>query len=91
MASGEDFGGGGNRSLLSLAVRALNNIATALQNLAPTTLGVTTVAALPTASENQGARRLVTDATATTFASTVAGGGANIVPVTSDGTNWIIG
>ena len=33
----------------------------------------------------------VTDATATTFLSTVAGGGANKVPVVSDGTNWLIG
>ena len=33
-----------------------------------------------------GARSFVTDATATTFLSTVAGGGANKVPVVSDGT-----
>ena len=38
-----------------------------------------------------GARAFVTDATATTFLSTVAGGGANKVPVVSDGTNWLIG
>jgi hypothetical protein len=38
-----------------------------------------------------GARSFVTDATATTFASVVAGGGANGVPVYSDGTNWRIG
>jgi hypothetical protein len=46
---------------------------------------------LPDAGENTGARRLVTDATATTFASVVAGGGSNIVPVYSDGTDWRIG
>lgn len=52
----------------------------------------TTVAALPAAAAgNKGQRRHVTDANATTFASTVAGGGANIVPVFSNGTNWIIG
>jgi hypothetical protein len=52
----------------------------------------TTVAALPGAAlVSAGARHFVTDATATTFASIVAGGGANSVPVYSDGTNWRIG
>lgn len=51
-----------------------------------------TVAALPSAATmGAGARAFVTDATATTFASIVAGGGANGVPVYSDGTNWRIG
>lgn len=52
----------------------------------------TTVASLPSAATaGAGARGFVTDATATTFLSTVAGGGANKVPVVSDGTNWLIG
>jgi hypothetical protein len=52
----------------------------------------TTVAGLPAAgTAGAGARKFVTDATATTFASIVAGGGANKVPVYSDGTNWLIG
>lgn len=52
----------------------------------------TTVAALPAAATaGAGARAFVTDATATTFLSTVTGGGANKVPVVSDGTNWLIG
>lgn len=51
-----------------------------------------TVATLPSASTSgAGATLFVTDATATTFASTVAGGGSNKVPVYSDGTNWKIG
>lgn len=50
-----------------------------------------TVATLPPAADFPYGRSFVTDATATTFASTVAGGGANKVPVWSDGTNWIIG
>lgn len=51
-----------------------------------------TVSALPAAaSGNKGWRAFVTDATATTFLSTVAGGGSNNVPVVSDGTNWLIG
>ena len=54
--------------------------------------GATTVASLPSASTaGAGARAFVTDANATTFLSTVAGGGANKVPVVSDGTNWLIG
>ena len=43
------------------------------------------------ATAGSGARAFVTNATATTFASVVAGGGANPVPVYSDGTNWRIG
>jgi hypothetical protein len=51
-----------------------------------------TVAGLPAANAaGAGARAFVTDANATTFASTVSGGGANAVPVYSDGTNWKIG
>ena len=55
-------------------------------------LTVYTVATLPSAATSgTGARAFVSDANATTFASTVAGGGANKVPVYSDGTNWKIG
>lgn len=54
-----------------------------------------TVANLTSASTaGAGARATVTDATQTLTAgigATVAGGGANIVPVFSDGTNWKIG
>lgn len=50
----------------------------------------TTVAALPAAG-TAGRRAFVTDANATTFASIVAGGGSNGVPVYDDGTNWRIG
>lgn len=54
--------------------------------------GGVTVASLPAAAAgNQGARAFVTDANATTFASIVAGGGANKITVYSDGTNWRIG
>lgn len=49
-----------------------------------------TVAELPSGAP-AGLRSMVTDANATTFASVVAGGGANNVPVYSDGTNWRIG
>jgi len=38
-----------------------------------------------------GTRGFVSDATSTTFAAAPVGGGANTVPVYSDGTNWLIG
>jgi hypothetical protein len=51
-----------------------------------------TVATLPSASTaGMGSRAFVSDANATTFASVVAGGGSNKVPVYSDGTDWLIG
>jgi hypothetical protein len=48
-----------------------------------------TVATLPAGSA--GMRAFVTDATVTTFAVAVAGGGTNKVPVFHDGTGWKIG
>lgn len=51
---------------------------------------VYTVATLPTVGQ-KGRCAFVSDANATTFASIVAGGGANNVPVYDDGTNWRIG
>lgn len=51
-----------------------------------------TVANLPAAgTAGATAQAFVTDANATTFASVVAGGGANFVPVYSDGIDWRIG
>ena len=52
----------------------------------------TTVGNLPSASSVlPGTRGFVTDSNSTTFHATVAGGGANKVPVVSDGSNWLIG
>jgi hypothetical protein len=48
------------------------------------------VAGLPPAG-SIGRRRFVIDATVTTFASVVAGGGGNVVPVYDDGITWRIG
>jgi len=51
-----------------------------------------TVATLPSAvTSGKGARSFVTDASAPTFGSTVAGAGAVATPVYSDGTNWKVG
>lgn len=81
-----------NTSVLQNGVKVLSEIATALQSGLPISAGVSTVAGLPTvATAGQGARRMVTDANATTFASIVASGGTNIVPVYCDGVNWRIG
>lgn len=52
---------------------------------------VTTVSGLETTRARKGMRAFVTDATVTTFASIVAGGGSNNVPVYFDGTDWRIG
>ena len=53
---------------------------------------VLTVATLPAAATaGAGARAFVSDATLTTFATVPIGGGANGVPVYSDGANWYIG
>ncbi len=49
------------------------------------------LAVLTASAAGAGARSFVTDANATTFASVVAGGGSNGVPVYSDGTDWRIG
>jgi hypothetical protein len=60
-----------------------------LVNVVKQTQVTYTVATLP-AAPAVGQRAFVTDATATTFASTVVGGGANKVPVYYDGA-WKIG
>lgn len=68
------------------------NLGTGVARLMVPVTGGTTVSGLPSASTaGVGARAFVTDATATTFLSTVTGGGANKVPVVSDGTSWLIG
>jgi len=64
--------------------------ADSVDSLIPFKLKTYTVATLP-ASPVKGWVAMVTDANATTFASIVAGGGSNNVPVYYDGTNWRIG
>ena len=64
-----------------------------LASTVKTTAGL--VSNLPSATlSGAGARDAVTDATQTLavgHGATVVGGGANIVPVFSNGTNWLIG
>lgn len=72
-------------------LRAQNAGTGSARNVVPVT-GTVTVANLPAAATaGAGARLMVTDSNSTTFMATVAAGGANIVPVFSDGTNWKIG
>jgi hypothetical protein len=60
-----------------------------------TRLGTYTVATLPSAASNTRARAFVTDSNQTfnsaNLGATVTAGGAILVPVFSDGTNWVIG
>jgi hypothetical protein len=81
----QTYFGGGFKNIYYVAVGTNNLIFTA-----PFGSKTTTVGSLPAAG-NAGRRFFVTDATVTTFASVVAGGGANGVPVYDDGTNWRIG
>lgn len=54
--------------------------------------GANTVANLGGAyNEGIGTRKFVTDSTSLNFGSVVQGGGANCVPVYSNGTHWLIG
>jgi len=77
-----------NRLVFSTGVTThLGRFETTTAKLTPTT-----VASLPSATTvGAGGKAFVSDANATTFASIVAGGGSNNVPVYSDGTNWRIG
>jgi hypothetical protein len=66
----------------------LESFKKALEQIEPLSV---TVAQLPAAASNTNRRYLVTDANSSTFNATAAGGGANIVPVFSNGTVWKIG
>lgn len=53
---------------------------------------INTVSTLESASTvGAGARSFVSDSDTTTFGSIVVGGGSNIMPVWSNGTNWLVG
>ena len=81
---------GGGGSILQEA--SLNNLGVFTAPVQKTTVYSVAGTALPSASAvGAGARAFVSDATATTFASAYTGGGANNVPVYSDGTVWRIG
>jgi hypothetical protein len=91
----EQLGTGSTRNM-QFVVGGTNKLDYGITNAAtwtsPAAICVTpvAVASLPTVGI-AGRRHFVNNATATTFASIVAGGGANLVPVYDDGTNWRIG
>ena len=76
-------------SITTLIEYIQSNLGAVIANTVQTT--PQTYAQLPTAVGNAGARAFITDGSSTTFAATVAGGGANKVPVYSDGTVWKVG
>lgn len=77
--------------LLSRAAAGVVRVRGASSAAGTVSLGTQTVANLPAAATaGAGSIAFVSDATATTVRSTVAGGGANFVMVMSDGTNWLI-
>jgi hypothetical protein len=83
---------GGEARFLTEELQSIRNAIRGLVEQAKAQITPVAVADLPSAVDSGvGARRFVNNATATTFASTVAGGGANVVPVYSNGTDWKIG
>lgn len=77
---------------LTTLVGFLSSAFTSLSVASYVKVPTVTVANLPSAATaGAGARATVSDANATTFNSVVAGGGANTVPVFSDGSAWRIG
>lgn len=86
--------GNGDARKMPLSVLA-TWLATAMSNLTfagYAKVSPVTVANLPNAvTAGAGARAFVTDANSATFNATAVGGGANLVPVFSDGSAWRIG
>jgi len=79
-------------NVLRLYFNQTNDVLNTLVAAFITNTSITTVAKLPTASmANAGSRTFVSDATVTTFGTTVVGGGSNTVPIYSTGTSWNIG
>ena len=77
---------------LTTLVTFLSSALTSLRATSYIATNATTVASLPSAATaGAGARAFVTDATSTTFNAALSGGGANAVPVFSDGSSWKVG
>ena len=76
----------------NLNVLSGNAVANYVIGVVAVKTNATVVSSLPNAANaGAGTRAFVTDADANTFGANVAGGGANSVPVFSDGTVWLIG
>lgn len=80
------------RASLTTLVTFLSSAFTSLTASSYVKVSAVAVGSLPSAvTAGAGARAMVTDATSSTFNATATGGGANIVPVFSDGTIWKVG
>ena len=74
-------------TLISYIEANLTNAVTQTVKTTPVTL-----VQLPTATvAGAGTRAFITDGSTATFAATVTGGGASLIPIYSDGTNWKVG
>jgi hypothetical protein len=77
------------------AVLRLNNSSNIATFSHAITLGTYTVGTLPSAAANTRARAFVSDSNlafnSTNLGATVTAGGSTLVPVFSNGTNWVIG
>ncbi len=84
-------------ALMRSATNTIDVVATATGNYAHIVMFTNRTvpcafASLPSAtSVSAGGRALITNGAAATFNTTAAGGGANVVPVFSDGTQWKVG
>jgi hypothetical protein len=79
-------------NVFRLYFNQLNNALNVIINNYTVGTTVYTVATLPSAvTSGAGTRTFVSDSSVTTFNTTVASGGANTVPVFSNGTNWKVG
>ena len=79
-------------NVLRLYFNQLNGTLNSLVTPVVLSTTVYTVETLPSAvTATAGARTFVSDSSVTTFNTTVAGGGANTVPVFSNGTDWKVG
>jgi len=84
--------GDGRKFSLTTLVTFLSTAFTSLTASSFVKVSAVAVASLPSAATaGAGARAMATDATSTTFNATATGGGANIVPVFSDGVIWKVG
>ena len=86
------MGYGANDTSRILSLKVDGNTKFALDGNGTIIVSNNSVAMLPNANTvGAGARAFVYDSTTATFAAAVIGGGANRVPVYSNGRNWLIG
>jgi len=84
--------GDARKAAVSVLVSFLQTAFTYLDVASYIKVAPVTFANLPSAATaGAGARAMCSDSNTATFNATVAGGGANIVPVFSNGTDWKVG